>query len=894
MSLQTGKRLGSFEITSLIGSGGMGEVYRAKDLKLGREVAIKALPDLFSKDKERLSRFDREARLLASLNHPNIATIYGLEEADGEHYLVLELVEGETLAERIKRGSLPLEETLPLFMQIAEALETAHEKGIIHRDLKPANIKVTPDGKVKVLDFGLAKALSGEIPADSGLSESPTITKDATGTGVLLGTAPYMSPEQARGKDVDKRTDIWAFGCCLYEALTGKVAFLGETVSDTIARILKEDPDWSLLPPKTPSSIRSLLRRCLRKDAQKRLHDIADARIEIEESLAEPMEKAAIVETRPSASRLKSIAALFMAVIAGGLVVYLASRPGPAPPHQPERLNIYLPLSLRMAGWGIGGALAISPDGKLVVFAGVSEGWSGLYMRSMDQLDVTPIPGTRSGLNPFFSPDGQWLGFATRSDRKLKKVSVRGGAPITICDADRVRGASWGEDGTIVFNAGGQGLTRVSDEGGMPEVLTRLEGQEYSHRWPQILPGGRAVLFSTVTKSQRDEERTIEVVSLETGDKKVLMEGATYARYVSTGHLLFARAGTVFAAPFDLERLDTTGDSVPVLEDVYMQSHAMGFAYFASSNNGSLIYVPGYIRPVNRHLVWVDREGNIERLPETPRPYDSLALSPDGKQLAINFNDPSYQEDVWIYDFERRNWTRLTFTGRCWSPIWTPDGQRVAFKNGQDAFWAPADGSSPGEPLLKHEIVSNIGHIYSWSPDGTIMTFAVQSRPSDWDLWRLHLEETATAQPFIETSFSELQGVFSPNGRWIAYRSTESGRSEVYVAPFPGPGPKRLISTESGIEPLWSRDGQELYYRSRAKLMVVSVQTEPSFQAGTPRVLFEVPQMNRSGLWRTYDVTPDGQRFIMSQNPEGTQEPLQIVYIPDWFEELKQLVPKNN
>jgi Tol biopolymer transport system component len=320
----------------------------------------------------------------------------------------------------------------------------------------------------------------------------------------------------------------------------------------------------------------------------------------------------------------------------------------------------------------------------------------------------------------------------------------------------------------------------------------------------------------------------------------------------------------------------------------------MGFAYFASSNNGSLIYVPGYIRPVNSHLVWVDREGNIEQLPEAIRSYDSLALSPDGTQLAIEFKDQSPQSDVWIYDFERRNWTRLTFAGRCWSPIWTPDGKHVVYKNWpKGALWAPADGSSPGEPLVKHEIVSNIGHIYSWSPDGTIMTFAVQSKPGDWDLWTLHLEETATAQPFIETSFSELQGVFSPDGRWIAYWSNESGRSEVYVAPFPGPGPKWRISTEGGIEPLWSKDGRELFYRSGDKVMVVTVQTEPSFQARTPRVLFEAPRMNRSGLWRTYDVTPNGQRFVMSQNPDGTREPLQIVYIPNWFDELKQLVPKN-
>jgi serine/threonine-protein kinase len=902
MSLPAGKRLGSFEIKALIGSGGMGEVYRAKDLKLGRDVAIKALPDLFSKDKERLSRFDREARLLASLNHPNIATIYGLEESDGEHYLVLELVEGETLAERLNRGPIPLGEALPLFMQIAEALETAHEKGIIHRDLKPANIKVTPEGKAKVLDFGLAKALAGDVTTDSGLSESPTITKDATGTGVLLGTAPYMSPEQARGKDVDKRADIWAFGCCLYEALTGKVAFLGETVSDTIARILKEDPDWSLIPPQTPFLVKSLLQRCLRKNAQKRLHDIADARLEIEEALSEPSPEMAIAQTGLFAQRrfkLWGLAPIFVGLIAGGLIVHLATRPGPPTPHRPQRLNVYLPSSPRMMDWTSGyKALAISPDGTRVVFAGLTEEGRQLYERPLDRLEIMPIPGTEAGHNPFFSPDSQWLGFT--SDGKLRKVPLRGGEPIVVCDAKVVRGASWGGDDTIIFGAGDNGLARVPSDGGTPELIATPDtsAEEWSYQWPQFLPDENVVFFSTMTMMMHEEDRTIAVVSLETGEKKVLVEGGTDPKYLPTGHLLFTQAGSIFAAPFDLKRLQLSGDPVPVINDVHMIGSGSGVAYYDVSASGSMVYVPGFPRPVDRTLLWIDRQGNTELITEDHQPYGPLSLSPDGSRLAVSITEPSRQSDIWIYDLDRLNWARLTFTGYNWSPLWTPDGQRVVFASTREKglFSTLADGSGQTHPLAKGDINDadiGVAHPSSFTPDGTTIFFHSMKGSRDYDIRSLNLEIGPSLQPYLVTPFLESQGVISPDGRWVAYTSSESGRAEVYVKSLSGTGRKWSISTGGGFAPLWSRDGRELFYQRGSQVKVVSIQTEPNFEAGTPRTLFHVPRAWAAAITRRYDVTPDGKRFVMIQEPEKTAEPLQIVYIPDWFEELEQLAPKN-
>ena len=897
MPLSSGTKLGQYEIAEAIGAGGMGEVYRARNTKLGREVAIKVLPEAFAQNEERLARFEREARLLASLNHPNIATLYGFEQSDGVRFLVMELADGETLAERLRRGPIPVEDALPIFKQIAEGLEAAHEKGIIHRDLKPANIKVSSEGKVKVLDFGLAKAMSGD-PVKSEVSESPTITRDATATGVILGTAAYMSPEQARGKPIDKRTDIWAFGCCLYEAITGRVAFLGETVSDTLAKVLERQADWGALPEATPGLVRSLLRRCLRKDLSGRLRDMADVRIEIEEALAEPhqVELAVMAPVAPLASRrmmLRGLAILIAGILAGGLVVWTFIGPETTGPHIPKRLNISVPPSLQWPGVGSALAvLALSPDGTRVVFSAYSNGERQLYMRPIDQLEITAIPGTEGGYSPFFSPDSKWLGFA--SEGKLKKVAVDGGEPLPICDADAVRGASWGADGSILFAAGDKGLLRVSAQGGTPQVVTRpeTEAKERLYRWPQILPGGQAALFSTMTTSQRDEERTVSVLSLKTAEWRVLVKGATYPRYVPTGHLLYARVGSIVAAPFDLKRLELIGPPEPVLDDVRMTaSSGSGYAYYDISAEGSLIYVPGYPRPTDRTLVWVDRSGNVEPLTETRRPYMQPRLSPDGDRLVVGIEGMS-TDDIWLLDIERGMWTRLTFEGNNGLPTWSPDGEWVVFDSNRHGAWnlfrTPADGSGATEQLTESEYGGTPG---SFSPDGTVIFFVEQKGASGWDIWMQPLEGDTTLQPFLVTPFAEVTPTFSPNGRWVAYRSLESGRNEIYVRPYLGPGRKWQISTDDGVEPVWSKDGRELFYRNGDNIMVVPVQTEPDFAAGRPQLLFVAPFMDKS--WRSYDVTPDGQRFVMVQKHEDTAKRQELVVVPDWFEELKRLVPTN-
>ena len=587
MPLTVGKKLGSYEILSPLGAGGMGEVYRARDNKLGREVAIKVLPDEFAHP-QKLARFEREARLLAALNHPNIATLYGVEEFQTKPFLVMELVEGETLAERIARGPLPVDEAMTLSQQIAEALEAAHEKGVIHRDLKPANIKVTPEGRVKILDFGLAKVLAGE--AASLDSQSPTATRH-TKVGAILGTASYMSPEQARGKSVDERTDIWAFGCVLYEALTGRVAFRGDTASDIIAAILDREPDWRALPESTPPSVRVVLRRCMQQDANRRLHDIADARIEIEEALSEPDTAVASEAAQPRKQMLPW--ALMGIVSVAFLVALWRLRQSEIPTEPSVRLSVNLGVGDSQLYIGRGGMVALSPDGGMLAFvARTPDGNTQLYIRSLDNLEATPLSGTEGAFFfPFFSPDGQWLAFLTRS--ALKKVSVNGGAAVTIAPVPDARGSTWGPDDTIVYTPEpSAGLYRVPASGGMPVELTTLREGEESHRWPSFLPNGKAVLF--VVEAQGESswgEATIEAVLLETGERKVLHRGGTYPRYASSGHLLYAREATLFAMPFDADRIEPTGEPSPVIEGVGVNAtNGLGSFAVADDGNGSSIF----------------------------------------------------------------------------------------------------------------------------------------------------------------------------------------------------------------------------------------------------------------------------------------------------------------
>ncbi|HEV8612423.1 MAG TPA: protein kinase, partial [Gemmatimonadales bacterium] len=631
-----GRQLGCYQVLSLLGAGGMGEVYRARDTKLGREVALKVLPEVFAQDPERLARFRREAQVLASLNHPSIGAIYGLEESDGLRVLVLELVPGKTLAELLSDGPLGVEEALRIGSQIAEALEAAHEKGTIHRDLKPANIKVTPEGKAKVLDFGLAKAFAADRPG-ADLSGPPAVSEAGTGEGLILGTAGYMSPEQARGKPVDKRTDIWSFGCVLYEALTGKRAFAGDTVSDTISRILEHEPDWRALPETTPPSIRVLLRRCMEKDPRRRLHDIADARIEIEDALTTPdrIEPASAAAGRiPRGWRpalLWGLTCLVVGAITASIALWKVKPP--PPPAPVSRLTIALPPGERLAGLEQP-AVAVSPDGtRLAYLATQGGGAPQLYLRAMDSLESKPISGTEGAANPFFSPDGQWVGFFAGG--KLKKVSMSGGAAVTLANAAFPRGASWGSQGIIVFAPSQVShLQQVSEAGGAPQALTRLEKGEIAQGFPEFLPGGKAVLFAASITFTNWTNAQVAVYSLETGERRNLIQGGTSPRYARSGHLVYAQGGTLMAAPFDPERLVLTGAAVPVVESV-RQSVSSGGAHYSLSATGSLVYVPGGIQATQRRLVWVSRGGAEQVVAAPAHEYRNPRLSPDGRQVAV-------------------------------------------------------------------------------------------------------------------------------------------------------------------------------------------------------------------------------------------------------------------
>ena len=927
MPVTPGTRIGVYEVTGSLGTGGMGEVHRGRDTRLDRDVALKVLPAAFTADPDRLVRFEREARVLASLNHPNIAQIHGFEETGGTRALVLELVEGPTLADRLEQGPIPLDEVLSIAWQIAFALQGAHEAGVIHRDLKPANIKVREDGTVKVLDFGLAKALdTAPAPPDADPLQSPTMTASVTrmGAGLILGTPTYMSPEQAEGQPTDTRGDLWSFGVVLYEMLVGERLFAGETVAQVLARVIDRDLDLSTLPPSTPRPVRRLLRRCLERDGRRRMRDAGEALSDLEAaafpSEALPEDAAGAAASPPPPHGRRAQAAWLVGGLAIGCLLATAAlwtvAPSPEPPVV-RRLTLDLPSPMAR-----GSGFALSPDGSTLAYVGRSaEGRTRqLMVRRLDEADARPLAGTEGALDPFFSPDGAWIGYFSfpgppGSTQRiqyrwtLKKAPVRGGAPVTLAENVPALGGSWGDDDRIVFGGMG-GLLRVAAGGGTPEaVLPAGTVPELTVcTAPHVLPGSGALLFSDVST---DGGPHLWALSLADGASRIVASDVTQATYTPTGHLLLQQAtrpapvrpgsgaATLTAAPFNAKRLELTGAPVLMVPDVSAS---------AWSADGTLLYARGtrgLYGEGDRALVWLDRAGNEEPIPAPPRMYGAPRLSPAGDRIALDVAADDGTSDIFIYDLAREASNRLTFEGWNVNPLWSRDGQRVVFTSARpDGFglsWKAANGTGQVEGLSTTRPIEMAS---GWGGEPGTLVVVRASSMTDADIHLLRLDADRDSEPLIATSFSESLPTVSPDGRWIAYQSDESGRWAVYVRPLPNiDDGKWQVSPEAGFSPVWSRDGGELFYiapgpDSRA-MMAVGYAGDPTFTPARPERLFTLPNdTDFGGAFREWDVAPDGQRFVMLREGEGDptgndprQGPAELVYVGNWFAELAERVP---
>jgi Tol biopolymer transport system component/tRNA A-37 threonylcarbamoyl transferase component Bud32 len=921
MAILPGRRLGPYEILSPIGAGGMGEVYRARDTRLDRTVAIKVLPSHLADRSELRERFEREAKTIASLNHPHICTLYDTGHQDETDFLVMEYLEGETLAQRLKKGPLPLDQVLRYAVEIADGLDKAHRKGITHRDLKPGNIMLTKSG-TKLLDFGLAKLAQETAPATPD-SLLPTMQDAITAQGSILGTLQYMAPEQVEGKtdEIDARTDIFAFGVVVYEIATGKKAFEGKSQASLMAKILEVDPaPMATLAPMTPPALDRLVKKCLAKDREDRWQSARDLNDELKwiaeqgSQTAVPVAAGKGFHAFGRRAFVLNLGTLLLGVVIASVATWNL-KPAPPAPRPVSRFTITLPPGQQLLAPMNGPAVAISPDGTHLAYVARQGLIQQVYLRAVNSLEAQPVPGSEGatgGTNfaePFFSPDSQWLGFFAGG--KLKKVAVSGGPALIVCDAPFSNGASWGSQGMIAFAPQGAGtILQVSDGGGVSQPLTRLD-KGVLHGWPDFLPGGKSLLFGGSPGGGNNWiNGQIAVQLVGESEHRILIQGGMYPHYAPSGHLVYVQGGTLMAAPFDLQRLALTGSAVPLVEGI-QQSTADGNAQYAFSDTGSLVYLSGGVQSQQLKLVWVNRTGAEQPVAAPDHAYVNPRISPDGRHLAVGIMEQERQ--VWLYDLSRQTLTRFTFQGdNNTAPFWTPDGRRIVFISNKEGprnlFWQLADGSGGLERLTTSESVQIPG---SWSPDGQLLAFSEVNAGTGYDIWVLRVSDPSTGsgqapsagsgqvrkgQVFLQTKFNEAAPQFSPDGHWIAYVSDESGRKEIYVQPYPGPGGKWQISTEGGAEPLWNRNGRELFYRNGSKLMAVEITTKPSFSPGTPKMLFEGQYQTLPTISTpNYDVSPDGQRFLMLKPTEQEQSATtQINVVLNWFEELKQKVPVGN
>jgi serine/threonine-protein kinase len=895
MPLQSGTRLGPYQIVNSLGAGGMGEVYRARDTKLNRDVALKVLPALFVRDPERLSRFERESHLLASLNHANIAQVYGV--LDEPPVLVMELVDGEDLAARLTRGPVPVGEALEIGRQVADALQAAHDRGIVHRDLKPANIKVRDDGAVKVLDFGLAKAIQATAPemeaSAARMMNSPTFTSPAmTQAGVILGTAAYMAPEQAKGKPVDRGSDLWSFGAVLYEMLTGTPAFGGETVTDMLAAIVTRDPDWTKLPAATPAGVVRLLKRCLERDRRRRLADAGEARYQLEEAFAIP-------PTSPTSPRGAAIGwrVLPWAVgaVAVGWAIMLAPRREP-PPNAVGRYSYEIPANAVLLLTSRP-AVALSPNGSTLVFAATSKGVDRLYIRRSNAFEASPMTGTDGGSHPVFSPDGRWIAFITST--KLCKVAVDGGPVMTLADVNDARGLSWDTDETITYTPKvSTGVFQVPAAGGSPvQVTIPKEGEQRTHRWAQQLPGDAGVMYTVGDFSNPDdyENATVEVFTPKRGERRRILSAAAMARYLPTGHLLFLRGTTIHVVQFDLRTLQVKGTPIPLLQDVAIDG-TTGAAHFAASASGSLAYISAGGESAALRPMEVDRNGRSTPLPLPLGLYSDIAVSPDGRQVAYVLASGGGR-DIWLYNRARKAQARMTFGGQNVTPLWTRDSSMVYYvarhqdSRGSTIMRRPSDGSRDAESILAFP--KNLIYLdYLKDDQRKAVIEIVETGVSAADIHEVELNAAAKPAALLVTPFVEYCARFSPDGRWMAYVGMESGRAEVYVRHATAAGGRWQVSTAGGEEPKWSPDGRQLYFRAGNLLMSSSIGTGASFEAGVPIQLFTgvYNLRNESGL--SYDVDPATGGFVMVRVGDEAAGVNSLRLITGWFDEVRAATSK--